>query len=142
MDLESKAVSGTVEHEAARVAVTFGVGEWKTTEYPTAHRHFGWGSGARLPIDWIINFEEGVRLTVLSVGSFERCCQLAFYWGEWDIRLNPKYDTAMARGLYCLGFEDEAILSQLPPLSAHEKLELRLGMPREFWPQKWLDEAG
>ena len=24
-------------------------------------------------------------------------------------------------------------------LSAHEKMELRLSMPREFWPKRWLD---
>jgi hypothetical protein len=38
-----------------------------------------------------------------------------------------------------LNFEDESVLSQLPPLTAHEKLELRLSLPREFWPQKWAD---
>jgi hypothetical protein len=25
--------------------------------------------------------------------------------------------------------------------TAHEKLELRLSLPREFWPKKWLDKA-
>ncbi len=45
----------------------------------------------------------------------------------------------MARGLYRLGFDEPAILAQLPQLSAHEKLELRLSMPREFWPQRWLE---
>ncbi len=51
-------------------------------------------------------------------------------------------DGHLARGLYCLGFEDESILSQLPKLTAHEKLGLRLSMPREFWPKKWSDEEG
>lgn len=50
----------------------------------------------------------------------------------------------MARGLYRLEFEAkekvEDVLSQLPELTAHEKLELRPSFPREFWPQKWLDE--
>lgn len=28
------------------------------------------------------------------------------------------------------------------PLSAHEKMEMHLSMPREFWPKTWLDEEG
>ncbi|RYX83330.1 hypothetical protein EON83_15010 [bacterium] len=63
--------------------------------------------------------------------------------GRWDkgcSRLNSIHQSRMARGFYCLGIEDEGTCEQLPPLSAHEKLELRLSLPREFWPQKWLDE--
>jgi hypothetical protein len=50
------------------------------------------------------------------------------------------YNEHMVKGLYRLGFEDESILTQLPPLSAHEQLELRLSMPRKFWPKTWLEE--
>ncbi len=47
----------------------------------------------------------------------------------------------MARGLYCLGTDDSEALEQFyPAFSFHEKLELRLSLPREFWPQTWLDE--
>ena len=35
---------------------------------------------------------------------------------------------------------DEGGLAELPPLSAHEQLELRLSMPREFWPKALPDE--
>ncbi|RYX80819.1 hypothetical protein EON83_26855 [bacterium] len=59
---------------------------------------------------------------------------------SWAINLSEgESDLIMARGLYRLGFDDEAIFSQLP-LTAHEKLELRLSTPRELWPQVWLDE--
>jgi hypothetical protein len=48
----------------------------------------------------------------------------------------------IGRGFYKLGYDysllEERFRVQL--LSAHEKLELRLSMPREFWPQKWLEE--
>ncbi len=40
----------------------------------------------------------------------------------------------MARGLYRLGIDDEDIVTQFNySLSAHEKLELRLSLSREFW---------
>jgi hypothetical protein len=65
-------------------------------------------------------------------------------WDEevgWWLDPLPQFHEFIARGLYRLGIEDEDILSQLNhPFTAHEKLELRLSMPREFWPQKWLDE--
>lgn len=56
------------------------------------------------------------------------------------ISSNDPSNALMSRGLYCLGFENPAIMSQLSPLSAHEKLELRLSMPREFWPPQWWAE--
>ncbi|BCM88420.1 hypothetical protein IAD21_00251 [Abditibacteriota bacterium] len=63
---------------------------------------------------------------------------------EWDFSLtlhpNSEFHDLFARVLYRLGFEEESVLSQLPTLSMHEKLELRLSMPREFWPKQWLDE--
>jgi hypothetical protein len=46
----------------------------------------------------------------------------------------------MARVLFKLGHDTSFIEEHFDTLSAHEKLELRLSMPREFWPQKWLDE--
>lgn len=51
-----------------------------------------------------------------------------------------KMSHSLVRGLYCLGFEDSVINIVNYPLTSHEKLELRLSLPREFWPQKWLDE--
>ena len=47
----------------------------------------------------------------------------------------------MARGIHRLGIEEEYVWGQLNVIfTAHEKMELRLSMPREFWPQKWMDE--
>ncbi|RYX82720.1 hypothetical protein EON83_18045 [bacterium] len=58
---------------------------------------------------------------------------------QWEFFSYLAYDHLIARAFYRLGFEDEIIFSTLPELSTHEKLELRLSMPREFWPQKWLE---
>ncbi|RYF51008.1 MAG: hypothetical protein EOO38_04295 [Cytophagaceae bacterium] len=46
----------------------------------------------------------------------------------------------MARVLFKLGHDLSFIEEHFDTLSAHEQMELRLSMPREFWPQKWLDE--
>ncbi len=66
-------------------------------------------------------------------------------WEEIPSTLHSHFRAMLARhlahSLYRLGFEDQGVLRELNhPLSAHEKLELRLSMPREFWPQRWLDE--
>ncbi|BCM88449.1 hypothetical protein IAD21_00280 [Abditibacteriota bacterium] len=49
----------------------------------------------------------------------------------------------MARTLYRLGIDienEEWLVPLNVHLSTHEKLDLRLSMPREFWPKKWLEE--
>ncbi|RYX80991.1 hypothetical protein EON83_26030 [bacterium] len=54
----------------------------------------------------------------------------------------PELNAILACGLYRLGIEEGEAWDELNlTLTAHEQLELRLGFPREFWPQKWLDEA-
>jgi len=60
----------------------------------------------------------------------------------WTYRVFPEteFDEYMVRGLYRLGVQDDVLALLSYHLSAHEKLELRLSMPREFWPQKWVDE--
>ncbi len=64
--------------------------------------------------------------------------------GQWEFTVNEEIPLSVAqlaaRGFYRLGLSNGDESSQLPPLSSHEKLELRLSMPREFWPQKWIDE--
>lgn len=78
-----------------------------------------------------------MQLKRLSLGKMrdkDDCCEVR-YGGimGWSYRAHSDYDDLMARGLYRLGFkEDGRGLSQLPTLSAHEKLELRLSMPREL----------
>lgn len=76
-----------------------------------------------------------------DIGVYRDSSSSLVRWEAYNFHImegRPKIE--MARGLYRLDFEDEDIFSQLPALSAHEKLELRLFLPREFWPQKWRDE--
>lgn len=100
-------------------------------------------------IDWCIE-REGAQLCGITVGADEATClELVFVESKgWRFEnyamgeVDPVYSQMMARGLYRLGFEDQSVWSQLPFLCAHEKLELRLSLPREFWPKPWLDEEG
>lgn len=140
--------STNIAWEAARVAAAFGVGVCVISD----HTDF-WSLG-----NWLNDTDNGAdhfevqidkmtgNMERLSVGGYECCVVRRYDMGNpgsafvvWTSHLNP-YNELMARGLYRLGFEDPAILAQLPPLSAHEKLELRLSMPREFWPKTWLEE--
>ncbi len=140
-----------IEWEARRVAAAFGF------EHPVRsdpdHRfymvhamnvHMMWlhqGPGCHLHKLWLCK----TTFSQDSALEYEQPRMVSSYDGrKWHLGdyQQDTHDTDghLARGLYRLGFEDESILSQLPALSAHEKLELRLSMPREFWPQKWLDE--
>lgn len=53
----------------------------------------------------------------------------------------PASRCALHRALYKLGYEGQSIDQALGcSLSNHEKMEIRLGFPREFWPKTWLGE--
>jgi hypothetical protein len=111
-------------------------------------------------IGWTIvaegNSLEDVRLVVLQSIQIGECMvyrkaidstNLDLVWGPWDrfetSRSQVSFREHMVHTLYRLGIgiEDEGWLAPMNVfLSAHEKLELRLSMPREFWPKKWLNE--
>jgi len=127
-----------IEREAKRVAHAFGVEEWG----PHAFRHGFLGMAGNVRIGWIIDKEKGT-LKGVEVGLHEEpsTTLLRRSNGTWGIALYPGLtDELMAWGLYRLGFQDKAVLSQLPSLSAHERMEARLSLPREFWPVTWLEE--
>ncbi len=48
----------------------------------------------------------------------------------------------LARVLYKLGHSIEWIEANFDTITAHEQLELQRELPREFWPQRWLEEEG
>jgi hypothetical protein len=125
-----------VQREARRVAAAFGVERlrWRL-EFPGC---------ADVPGDVIYHFfqfNDIGKCVCFSVGDgevFGEECEVKMVKAFWHCTLSDApFSDFMARGLYCLGFEDESILSQLPPLSMHEKLELRMSLPREFWPAAW-----
>ena len=146
--MEFEVLNEKIEWECRRMAAAFGVKEWQVDESPNQRRGVG---EAGLVVVWGIDFETARFIGVQINGPGRKVSSIYDEgWIDPGITVQPfwncSFSTAtasfMARGLYCLGIEDEAVLAELNhPLTAHEKLELRLSMPREFWPQKWQGEA-
>ncbi|RYX80177.1 hypothetical protein EON83_29760 [bacterium] len=131
------------EGEACRVASAFGVEIQKA--WAAMSRMWYESDLGTATIVWECNFSFcNIRIHPqgAEVDAQDTCVvTYNYHKGEWVYwSYYEPYSEIMAQGLYRLGFEDEAVLSELPQLSNHEKLELRLSLPREFWPQKWLDE--
>ena len=127
---------GTVKWEAMRVAAAFGVGEYSlVVDRPESVEYLGYDAQGLL-----IEFSFWPQLQKERLISVENA-----FWDEADdsahpSESNPAYNEALARGLYRLSVSEHA-LSQLPTLSAHEQMEARLSLPREFWPPQWEKEC-
>lgn len=147
--MESEDVKAKVDWEERRVAAAFGVARWERDYTP-------WRTGLA-PTGQVVQVEfcmESPTIRRLMIGIYtQESGDLGDTCSVWIERKDPAqrtypsreinvcYNEIMARGLYRLGIEDEEWIAPLNhPLTAHEKLELRKTMPREFWPQKWLDE--
>lgn len=77
------------------------------------------------PIAWTL--EEGDVLLCVEIGPPDQGCKvfwkdtvsanhLRWKWGlvpTWAVRPHPLYDGSMARGLFCLGFEQEELFALL-----------------------------
>lgn len=138
-----------VEWEARRVAAAFGIEEWDECEYRfdglylqcTAERE-----GVRIRCGVATRTGKMTTLDIEESGSSQNACKIRRHKEEnkvfWSCSAQPKFHNGnlLACGLYRLGIEDADVCAMLNhPLSTHEKMELRLSMPREFWPQKWRD---
>jgi hypothetical protein len=164
---ESAHYSEIIVRKADQVAVAFGLTNWQhmqsggndhyfdtlQSDFATVG-HFGgpceefffsvvgevkigwWMSPNMRPFEISVQIKKGKESTVAQL-SYD---QSTSKYELLSVGAIAEAQNLMARGLYRLGFEDEAISSQLPPLTNHEKLELRVSMPREFWPRTWLDE--
>jgi len=134
-----------MQWEARRVAAAFGLEAWgRDVWFMHSTATLFSGAQGEVEISWRIN-PQGTAIH-LSVGSGDQNdCIVTLRETTWKVaaqRFQKDYAEVMARGLYCLGVEDEGVIAQLDsPLTAHEKLELRLSMPRELWPKTWLDEV-
>ncbi len=140
--MESEVLSEQIEFEARRVAAAFGIEKFSQRFIVDAFYY-----KANLGLLWFAWHIHGLtgHLTQIDVGQGRPSCIVAVKEGgpgECHPHYSrPECNERMVRGLYCLGIEDEVALAPLNyQLTAHEKLELRLSMPREFWPRKWLDE--
>lgn len=150
-------LSEQIEREAQRVAAAFGVDKWEVTWCYEWWEFIGVGYGQEL-VRWTIEISSAcwigsevgpkeVEVSDRELWQHHRSsCQIVRDSDEPDVwECNPlmPFNKLMARAFYRLGFENEDVLAQLNyPLTAHEKLELRLSIPREFWPKTWIDEEG
>lgn len=133
--MESPVLNEQVEWEMRRVAVAFGMQEW-THYYANPVWHCT-GRADKKQFAWQLSAQT-LKLTSLSIAEKGARTTLAYFLPDLGMRSGSN-NALMSRGLYCLGIETENTSVQLPTLSAHEKMELRLSMPHEFWPQKWID---
>lgn len=137
--MEFEDVEKEVEWEARRVAAAFQVEQWWLI--PDSDTHYQGQTGA-IWTTWGIDMNM-FKVKYIDIWNADDCDTLVLLKpdGSWEIdRLESTTGSLMSRGLYRLGVSDETLYSQLPPLNTHEQLELRLSMPREFWPQMWIEE--
>ena len=129
--------TNTLEWEVQRIATAFGV-----DEVTMVRRIWGVhyeGLCGDVPVTWEIG-DPNARVKNIYAGD-RSYCGVFLSKGQWEFEPGQEGHEQIARGIYCLGIEKDEIWEHLPALTAHDKLELRLSMPREFWPQKWIDEG-
>ena len=130
--MEVEDLDERIEREARRVAAAFSVQEFSFNDGYIAQVE-----GATLM--WFIDQETHKVDNILLVSPGDT---IGLVWdvpSAFDYRLS-RHGHLLARALYRLGFSDEEVWIRMPVLSEHEKMELRLSLPREFWPQTWLEE--
>lgn len=144
--MEPEDLSERIEWQTRRVAAAFGVKEWGQVTEEVEHGVTAFtGLIGEQKVTWAIMDRTGLYAGV-GVTNFDSddsyVSVVQNNEGAWYTGLSSnRHNELMVRGLYRLGFEDEGVLAELNhPLTAHEKLELRFSLPREFWPQRWRDE--
>lgn len=129
--------TSTPHWEAQRVAAAFGLDSFTVERTITSVHYEGWLG--EVLVTWRLG-DPNARVKNICVGT-RSYCGVFLVNGDWEWEQGHEGLDQMARGLYRLGIEDEEVLAHLNrPLSMHEKIELRLSMPREFWPKTWLAE--
>lgn len=143
--MEFEDVKEKVEWEAGRVAAAFGLKEVEC-EKGTKSNHYEEDITESIKLATYFNFISGMAGICIFESERVKCeVDYSDTDSEWVCVHSgcDKLSEIMARGLYLLGIEDAGVLAELNyPLTAHEKLEVRHSLPREFWPQTWLDVEG
>ncbi len=147
--MESEIINDEVEWEACRVARAFGINDPSTARwnglFASVQGSCALGEPLGVAAYWFDDqttfvFTVQCELSlVIKQDAITEINGLVAHPDERVIPLEP-----IVRALYQLGYDCSLLENQArrPPLTAHEKLELRLSMPREFWPKKWLEEVG
>lgn len=146
--MEFEDVKGRVEWEARRVAAAFGAESFTASRYNSTLTDFH-ASYKGICLWWSLDSRrEKTMLRVLDIKKGNQRCQVSVTnvlgslveEDRWMLIDQGVFREEMACWLYRLGFEEQSVLSQLPMLTMHEKIELRLSLPPKFWPKKWLEE--
>ncbi len=147
--MEFEVLSEEVEWECKRVVAAFGVTGWTQRNLHKESELLFDATGESFRVMWWISSLPLAPILLLAIevrpprGREGKATWLTSYESNFQYEVREVGESTrelMARGLYCLCVENQNISDQLPALSAHEKLELRLSMSREFWPQKWFEE--
>lgn len=141
--MESEDVTEKTEWQVRMVVAGFEVKEWKKEESETVWVFKG-HTWRLIPVLWTIDKGSG-HWAKMSVGSGpdEAWFEIDQATATADFRLgNPQCNELLMQGLYRLGVDSNDLLREFSVglFSAHQIMELRLSLPREFWPQKWIDE--
>jgi hypothetical protein len=142
--MEFEGLSEQIEWEARRVAAAFELRGWEKM-YKLGERQVFeavYESGVMLDAVFVIGDS---TLKSVDIRNNKDSCQSKLYgslqaWRVYKSHYVPAFNELMMRGLFRLGIDETLLVPLEHPLSAHEKLELRLSLPREFWPKTWLDE--
>ncbi|RYX83805.1 hypothetical protein EON83_12705 [bacterium] len=139
--MEIESLEGKMERQTRLIASAFGVEKWEQEDADIAQNY--WGNNARLvPIRWSID-KDCALLNRVGVGQESDEAWLAIdntnHYADFRIG-SPEYNRTLVHGLYCFAFDSDELWREFGvSLSMHEKIELRLSMPREFWPQMWFE---
>ena len=104
----------------------------------------GVGDSGPFKVGWELDAQNDFRLISVGIYSMGANLDTSLHYNAGTRKYEVYSEGAatgelMARGLYRLGLGED-VLSQLPALSADEKMEIRLSFPREFWPRRWLNK--
>lgn len=129
--------------EVRRVAAALGCANWFEVNGSQFERRFEGVTASGRKVNWWVSYYPAVE----GIGFCEKRHAIhreAFgQIGPWHVgkKLDSEEATFLARTLYCLGVEEQGVWDELKnPLTAHDKIELRLTLPQEFWPSLWREE--
>ncbi|RYX80949.1 hypothetical protein EON83_26435 [bacterium] len=150
--MEFEDVSEEMQRDARRIAVAFGRKSKKNIEvYPDRFIDLGVDfASIRMAFRYrnnglktvVAHFLRGEQWRISLETGFSGNGKNFQYVRSDGLHMNgDALAPEMMVAIYKLGLDLEPLQRVFNlTLTYHEQLELRLSMPREFWPQKWLDE--
>lgn len=154
-------LSRAIHWEARRVAEAFGIKDWSSVPVVGSATRFGFtgecggidgedgsrqeeaGGQVGVALLWMV--APGVRVDYLCLGDSlaDQECSLLYdrTLDRWKLCSQLRHAHLLACGLYCLGIVADTLAVEFDlELSLEQKEQLRLTLPREFWPKAWLEE--